>query len=42
MLATLKKNYDQPKQHIKKMSHYFADKGPYSQSYGFPNSREWM
>ena len=23
------------KQHIKKQRHYFADKGPYSQSYGF-------
>ena len=30
------RNYDQPRQHIKKQKHYFADKGPYSQSYGFP------
>ena len=25
-----------PRQHIKKQSHYFADKSPSSQSYGFP------
>ena len=30
------KNYDKPRQHIKKQRHYFADKGPSSQSYGFP------
>ena len=28
-----KKSYDQPRQHIKKQRHYFAQKGPYSQSY---------
>ena len=27
---------DQAKQHIKKQRHYFANKGPSSQSYGFP------
>ena len=37
-LAPWKKSYDQPKQHIKKQRHYFADKGPCSQSYGFPSS----
>ena len=35
-LAPWKKNYDQPRQHIKKQRDYFADKGPSSQSYGFP------
>ena len=30
-----KKNYDQPRQHIKKQRHYFANKGLSSQSYGF-------
>ena len=30
-----KKSYDKPKQHIKKQRLHFADKGPYSQSYGF-------
>ena len=29
---------DQPRQHIKKQRHYFANKGPYSQSYGFSSS----
>ena len=33
-----KKSYDQPSQHIKKQRHYFADKGPYSQSYGLSSS----
>ena len=36
------KSYDQPRQHIKKQKHYFANKGPSSQSYGFFNSRIWM
>ena len=27
-------DYDKPRQHIKKQRHHFADKGPYSQSYG--------
>ena len=30
-----KKSYDQPRQHSKKQRHYFADKGPSSQSYIF-------
>ena len=34
--------YDQPRQHIKKQRHYFADKDPYSQSYGFSSSHVWM
>ena len=28
MLAPWKKNYDQPRQHIKKQRHYFVNKGP--------------
>ena len=35
MLAPWKKSYDQPRQHIKKQRHYFAEKSPSSQSYGF-------
>ena len=35
MLAPWKKSYDQPRQHIKTQRHYFANKGPSSQSYGF-------
>ena len=38
MLAPWKKSYDQPRQHIKKQTHYFANKGPSSQSYGSSNS----
>ena len=34
--APWKKSYDQPRQHIKKQRHCFANKGPSSQSYGFP------
>ena len=33
MLAPWKKNYDQPRQHIKQQRHYFTNKGPSSQSY---------
>ena len=32
------KSYDQPRQHIKKQRHYFADKVLYGQSYGFSSS----
>jgi len=35
MLVPWKKSYDQGRQHIKKQRHYFANKGPSSQSYGF-------
>ena len=42
MLAPWKKSYDQPRQHIKKQRHYFANKGPSTQSYGFSNSHVWM
>ena len=42
MVAPWKKSYDQPRQHIKKQRHYFADKGPQSQSYGFSSGHVWM
>ena len=42
MLTPWKESYDQPRQHIKKQKHYFANKGPSSQSYGFSTSRVWM
>ena len=42
MLAPWKKSYDQPRQHIKKQRHHFANKGPSSQSYGFSSSHIWM
>ena len=42
MLASWKKSYDQPRQHIKKQRHYFANKGPSSQGYGSSNSHVCM
>ena len=42
MLAAWKKSHDQPKKHIKKQRHYFANKGPSSQGYGFSSSHVWM
>ena len=41
-LAPWKKSYDQPRQHIKKQRHCFANKGPSSQSYVFFSSHVWM
>ena len=38
MLAPWKKSYDQPRQHIEKQRHYFANKGPSSQGYDFSSS----
>ena len=37
-VAPWKESYDKPRQHIKKQRHYFADKGPSSQSCGFFSS----
>ena len=37
-----KKSYDLPRQDIKKQRHYFVNKGPSSQSYGFCISHVWM
>ena len=42
MLAPWKKSYDQPRQHIKKQRHYFANKGSSSQGYGFSRGHVWM
>ena len=42
MFAPWKNRYDKPRQCIKKQRHHFADKGPYSQSYGFSSSHECM
>ena len=41
-IAPWKKNDDQPRQHIKKQRHYFADKGLSSQSYGFSSRHVQM
>ena len=40
--APRKKSYDQPRQHVKKQRHYFANKGPSSQVYGFSSNHVWM
>ena len=37
-----KEIYDQPRQHIKKQRHYFVNKGPSSQGFGFSSSHVWM
>ena len=42
MLAPWKKSYDQSRQHIKKQRHYFTNKVPSSQNYGFSSSHVWM
>ena len=42
MLTPWKESYDQPRQHIQKQRHYFANKGPSSQGYGFSRSHVWM
>ena len=33
---------DQPRQHIKKQRHYFVNKGPSSQGFGFSSGYVWM
>ena len=42
ILAPWKKSYDQPRQHIIKQRHYFANKGLSSQGYGTSSGRVWM
>ena len=41
-LTAWKESYYQPRQHIEKQRHYFANKGPSSQGYGFSCSHVWM
>ena len=42
MLTPWKKSYEQPRQHIQKQRHYFANKGPSSQGYGSSCGHVWM
>ena len=42
MLGPWKKSWDEPRQCIQKQRRHFADKGPYSQNYGFSCSHVWM
>ena len=41
-VCSLEEKLWQTRQHIKKKRHYFSDKSPYSQSYGFSSSHVWM
>ena len=38
MPAPWKKSYDKPRLYIKKQRHYFSNKDPSSESYGFSSS----
>ena len=40
-LTPWKESFDQPRKHIKKQRHYFANKGPSSQGYGFSSDHVW-
>ena len=40
--CSLEESYDQHRQHIKKQRHYFINKGPSTQSYGFSSGHVWM
>ena len=42
MLTPWKESYDQPRYHIKKQRHYFANKGPSGQGYGFSSGHIWI
>ena len=42
LICSLEGSYDQTRQHIKKQRHYFVNKGPSSQGYGFSSSQVWM
>ena len=41
-LTPCKERYDQPRQNIRKQRHYFVNKGPSSQGYGFSSGHVWM
>ena len=42
MLTLWKESYDHLRQLIKKQKHYFVNKGPCSQGYGFSSGHVWM
>ena len=42
MFTPWKESYDQPRKHNKKQRHYYANKGPSHQGYGFSSSHVWM
>ena len=42
MLTSWKESWDQSRQHIEKQRHYYVNKGPCSQGYGFSSGHVWM
>ena len=40
--CSLEEKLSQPRQYVKKQTHYFANKGPSSQGYGFSCDHVWM
>ena len=42
MIAPWKNSYGKPRYHNKKQRHYFSNKSPSSQSYGFSSSPVWI
>ena len=42
LVVPWKRSCDEPRQHIKKQRHSFADKDLYGQWYGFPTGHVWM
>ena len=42
MCTPRKESYDQPREHIQKQRHYFVNKSPSSQGYGFSSGHVWM
>ena len=40
--SSWKESFGQPRQHIQKQRHYFANKGSSSQGYGFSSGHVWM
>ena len=40
--CSFEENYAQTRQHIKRIRHYFTDKGLSSQNYGFSSSHVWI
>ena len=42
ILTPWKESYDQPRQDIQKQRHYFVNKSPSSQGYGFSSDHAWI
>ena len=42
MIASWQEIYDKHRQYVEKQTHYFVDKGPYSQGYGLSSDHVWL